>query len=160
MRVRLGDAEPAASLYRPCLWTGSFYHPCFPVDRLVPSPRRASFLHPCNLPDSPMRARPAETVTRARVFLTFKIFNAACSASNTASETHLIPEQSPKGDVKRYAPGPLQSQRPPSGREPVRGEAALPPVMLRLTPAHRTRPPTGPAAPKPLTRFGSPAYSV
>ena len=49
------------------------------------------------------------------------------------------------------------AQRPRRRARPSPRGSCASPCLAPASPTHRTRPPSGPAAPKPLTRFGSPA---
>lgn len=65
--------------YRPRLWMGLCYHPRFAVDGLVLSPTRQLCYHPQGSKKTPIQINRlrhlSRRVTRARGFLTYKVFN-------------------------------------------------------------------------------------
>ena len=133
------------------LWIGTVFHPPFPVDRHGVSPTAGTVFHPPQPPANPATARVCKTVTRARVFLTIKVFNAllpeaGVDNSNLSTSTFFF--QPPRyarghhGALRLVDPSPQGGLLPPSP----------PSAALRS----RTRPPWGLRPPR--LRRGSPAW--
>ena len=130
-----------------------------PVDRLVLSPmifcgQGRSITHK-RLVISPMGparypspgAGFEKRNTRAR-FLNFIKSLTLAEATRSRRPSPNALKQSPKGINSAHAPEPLQKARPPKrARKGPRGNCA-PPCHAPASPAHRTRPPTGPAGPQ------------